>query len=563
MRSLARRGIEVHVAPFDFRAPALRSRRITRAHWLPYYLGDGASWLEQFRSLVREERFDLVIPCDERSILPLNRHRQEFESFTNLAIPGSEAIDILYDKHNTRELARSVGIPVAPGRMLLKDDTAGSLMQEFGLPLVLKPRRSYRLESLYVRSNALVIMDAKSILRALHGVTPDQFIVEGFFEGFGVGVSVLAKHGRILQAFQHERLHESHLVGGSSYRRSVPVEPALEEACEKTLRGLQYTGLAMFEFRKRRSSDEFILLEINARPWGSLPLPVSLGVDFPYFWYQLLKHDVEVPRVRYRYRVYGRNLMQDYHYLRFQLSRLRHAPVKMLLMAAGWLLSFRQFFIGRETWDALVLDDPIPGVIELSRIFERLTTIVSKWTAGPHSLRRRRARRALITALGKSDDKQLLIFVCQGNICRSPFAALQLERFLQAGSKKPQIVSAGMLPIEGRPSPQTALVSARERGVDLNAHKSQHLSPILAESASAVIIFDDRNRQSIKARYPDSKTPVLRLSDLGGGHDAKNGIYDPNGYDLTTFRATYAAITDCNRAIAELIRSRLSQRPRD
>ena len=113
-----------------------------------------------------------------------------------------------------------------------------------------------------------------------------------------------------------------------------------------------------------------------------------------------------------------------------------------------------------------------------------------------------------------------------------------------------------MLPIEGRPSPQVALVAAEERGVDLTTHTSQHLSRMLVESASALIVFDEQNWQSVKARYPDTKAPVLRLGDLGAGYDARNGIGDPNGYDLATFRAIYAAITDCNRAVADLIVAR-------
>ena len=50
---------------------------------------------------------------------------------------------------------------------------------------------------------------------------------------------------------------------------------------------MPYTGVAMFEF-KRNDSGGWILLEVNARPWGSMPLPLSLGVDFPYRWYRLL-----------------------------------------------------------------------------------------------------------------------------------------------------------------------------------------------------------------------------------------------------------------------------------
>ncbi|HXP12193.1 MAG TPA: hypothetical protein VN795_00910, partial [Stellaceae bacterium] len=75
VRSLAKRGIEVHAAPFDFRAPALKSRYVARIRYLPYYLGDGTEWLAAAEKLFRRERYDLVIPCDERTLLPLHHHR--------------------------------------------------------------------------------------------------------------------------------------------------------------------------------------------------------------------------------------------------------------------------------------------------------------------------------------------------------------------------------------------------------------------------------------------------------------------------------------------------------
>ena len=75
VRSLGRRGIEVHAAPFNFRAPALTSRYVSKVHRLPYYSGDGARWLKVMLRLLKRERFALVIACDERSLLPLDRHR--------------------------------------------------------------------------------------------------------------------------------------------------------------------------------------------------------------------------------------------------------------------------------------------------------------------------------------------------------------------------------------------------------------------------------------------------------------------------------------------------------
>src|SRR4051794_13646386 len=77
VRSLGRQGIEVHAAPFDMTAPALQSRYIQRTQFLPYYLDGGGEWLVAMKALLLAEHYDLVIPCEERSLLPLFVHRAE------------------------------------------------------------------------------------------------------------------------------------------------------------------------------------------------------------------------------------------------------------------------------------------------------------------------------------------------------------------------------------------------------------------------------------------------------------------------------------------------------
>lgn len=113
VRSLGRAGIEMHAAPADFTSPALRSKYIKAVHHLPPHLGDGAEWCARVSELLRFQAFDLVIPCDERTLLPFDRHRAAFKGLARLAIPSSESIEILFDKQRTRDLAASLDVPVA------------------------------------------------------------------------------------------------------------------------------------------------------------------------------------------------------------------------------------------------------------------------------------------------------------------------------------------------------------------------------------------------------------------------------------------------------------------
>ena len=47
------------------------------------------------------------------------------------------------------------------------------------------------------------------------------------------------------------------------------------------MRKLHYSGVAMVEFKINPKTNEWVFMEINGRFWGSLPLAMAAGVDFP------------------------------------------------------------------------------------------------------------------------------------------------------------------------------------------------------------------------------------------------------------------------------------------
>ena len=370
VRSLGRRQIEVHAAPANFASLALRSRYIARIHYLPYWMADGTEWLQATEKLLRDEAFDLVIPCNETTLLPIQRNRARLEQFACLAIPDDHSIDVLFDKHNTRELARSLGINVSAGRLPRPDDTAENVLAELGTPVVVKPRKSYSVDELQLRAKVLIIHSADELRPLLPLLDPDHFVYESFFPGRGAGVSVLASRGKLLQAFEHHRQRESG-SGGSFYRMSAPLTPELEKCCADMVAALGYTGVAMFEFRLGDNDGGWVLLEVNARPWGSMPLPVGLGVDFPYRWYMLLAEGVETPPVSYRTGIYGRNLIPDLWSILSDARQIRARGGGLVGFTGTRASELARVFTRREMHDVLVGDDLRPGLLELSSLIAR------------------------------------------------------------------------------------------------------------------------------------------------------------------------------------------------
>jgi protein-tyrosine-phosphatase/predicted ATP-grasp superfamily ATP-dependent carboligase len=552
VRSLGRGGIEVHAAPFAIQSPALRSRYISKKHWLPYYLGDGSEWLRAFDDLLEHERFAFVIPCDERALLPLHHHRERFAARTRLAIPDTRTVEVLFDKYRTRELARSLGIPVARGRMIGPNDTAQGLIAEVGLPLAIKPISSYWLDRLYARNQVKMANDESEVADALTEAGGGSHFFEAFFPGAGKGVSVLAHDGRVLQAFQHRRAHE--FGGAGFYRVSEELSPPLMDAVNKMIEATGHSGLAMFEFRVNAKAGTWILLEVNARPWGSLPLPVALGIDFPYRWYQLLVDGVETPARRYKIGVYGRNLVPDARQHLARAQELQLKPTQLIGFVLKTIGEYTRVFAGREVYDVFVPDDPTPGWHEfLGKFLEWRLRLFSK-LPGFADRQRHLDQLALRDAIRQAKERgHEIAFVCQGNICRSPVAAALLEREIDSDARI-RVRSFGNLPRAGAKSPANAITAARSWDVDLETHRSQHFSREAAEGASLVVVFDETNRKWIEERYPTLIAPVVMLGSFLSSARVGPIIADPDGSDVTRFERIYGAIADAVGGMAQQIR---------
>ncbi len=132
----------------------------------------------------------------------------------------------------------------------------------------------------------MVIVKSEADYLAFSEVNKDsgEYLIEAYFEGQGEGVSVFSWDGQVKMAFAYRRLAEPDSGGGSSYRQSIPLDPEQLTGVEAICREAKLSGLAMFEFRRNTQTGEWILVEVNARVWGGLPLAEYADIDFPQMY---------------------------------------------------------------------------------------------------------------------------------------------------------------------------------------------------------------------------------------------------------------------------------------
>jgi protein-tyrosine-phosphatase len=370
-----------------------------------------------------------------------------------------------------------------------------------------------------------------------------------------VGQESLAKDGEILTAFQHQRVHEG--GGGSSYRKSVPIDDRMLACSARMLAHLRWTGVAMVEYRWNETTGEFALMEINGRFWGSLPLAVAAGVDFPADLYALLVEGRRPEPRPYRAGIYCRNLVKDVDWYRARRRADPKDPYLVRVPESRTLDQLTNLLRGAEHSDTSTVDDPFPGLVEIGFLLRAQVRKVAKalwrtaWgvvAATPWWRRRERTRLRELVAM-----RPQLLFVCKGNVCRSPFA----ETYARAASARVglqlALASVGTHRAEGRSAPEGAQAASLELGVSLGQHRSRMLTSERAQSAGALVCMDWQTHDRVVESFPEAAEKLFLLGPFARKLRGLE-IGDPWGQPVDAFRRCYREIVAGVDAMLEALK---------
>jgi protein-tyrosine phosphatase len=177
----------------------------------------------------------------------------------------------------------------------------------------------------------------------------------------------------------------------------------------------------------------------------------------------------------------------------------------------------------------------------------RLTDLTDRWL---HVSRRRRAIERLQQPLRPGS----VLFMCYGNICRSPFAAALFRRELTQGlpgGPARTIRSAGFTGADRSPPPE-AIAAAAKFGVDISSHRSTVITADVYRAAALVVTMSPDQARDLRARFGVLHETMLVLADL----DPKGGsrtIRDPWRLPREVYDESYARIDRCIRELVDVL----------
>ena len=510
-RSLAKIGCEVHHVRIDhFKGAIDYSNTIKTSFFLGNVFSEFYDVLCQLNEIVND--FDVVVPVNDAAYELCFRLRKIVKGSQFESLPEESSYRLVSDKfliHRVfADLFKTSDLRL--NNMFLNENSR--FQSKFNFPLYSKPRFSTAIIGRCLRSFGVKRIENESALsRHVRDSWPIQCIHEHVIKGESIGINVVAYKGQLLGIGCTRRLHQPRDGGGSSYRISDEVSDRYISIASEIVARVQWTGYMMIECI--RNGEDIFLIEINPRPWGSLPLTIFSGVDMPKILFNSLSgtNSLVVSSPGYR----ARNFLKDLKWLMWNPSRF-----------LSWLFSFNYILRGKERLDVERLDDFMPTIAQLAapfnNIYERL---INKYLfAKPDN---------------GYDPSRPVIFVCKGNINRSAVSEILAKERWDVSAN-----SYGFICKPGRKISENAESFLKKKLLDGSQHLSKFIDHDLTDSKQ-IVVFERSHIRRVRKVFPGRK--VFLLSKIA--KQKTFDIKDPEFMHSQDAEKIFEEIDDCLRCI--------------
>ncbi|ELY54971.1 ATP-grasp protein-like protein [Natronococcus amylolyticus DSM 10524] len=278
--------VDVPVIALDRNGDGLASpsNAIDYAGRITYPLEDQAGFEADLEAVVDAVGSDVVaFPCMDEWV-----HAYAAADVDGLRRPFSDAagIERVLDKESLYAIAEELGVPY-PETYRLSETSPEEAAEVLGFPLVVKPARKREFEEA-IGTNVVEVADSEELAEIVAAAEEADVRIMAqervpVAPGEDCSVASYVPPGGVddaLSVVGNPMLRYPRSFGSSCVVERVD-RPALEARAFDVLAETGYHGISEAEFVYDADRDEYVLLDINTRPWKWIEMPVTAGANLP------------------------------------------------------------------------------------------------------------------------------------------------------------------------------------------------------------------------------------------------------------------------------------------
>ena len=156
-----------------------------------------------------------------------------------------------------------------------------------------------------------------------------------------------------------------------------------------------------------------------------------------------------------------------------------------------------------------------------------------------------------------ADRIKNVLFVCTGNICRSPFAEGLLRKLIKKRGPADIVSdSAGLLALPGNSASDLAQKVAAEYDVDLSSHIAKSVKEDIVDRSNLILVMENSHAKTLLDAFPEAKDKVFLIRYFARFGSKNRGIVDPYGLNYEAYRFCFLDIHDCVSGLADYVSER-------
>lgn len=148
---------------------------------------------------------------------------------------------------------------------------------------------------------------------------------------------------------------------------------------------------------------------------------------------------------------------------------------------------------------------------------------------------------------------QRVLFICTGNVCRSPMAEGMLRSMAEKSGAVIEVASAGVYASDGQTPSRNSVIAMQEEGVDISRQRSQLLTSDLVAQATHIFGMTLSHLEAVLDHFPGSQEKTFVLREFITDESLDLDVPDPIGGDLDEYRITRNLIKEAMPSVLRFV----------